>query len=69
MFLILTIPVSLFIDFGIVFCVTIRGSASSNNFIKELLFDIISTTTVFIRFVIQNIRFFFIFSAIFELLE
>jgi hypothetical protein len=33
------------------------------------LFDIISTTTVFIRFVIQNIRFLFIFSAIFELLE
>ena len=68
-FLILTIPVNLFIDFGIVFCVAIKGSASGNNFIKELLFDIISTTTVFIRFVIQNIRFFFIFSGIFELLE
>lgn len=67
--LILTIPVNLFIDFGIVFCTVIRGSASSNNIIKELVFDIISTTTVFIRFVIQNIRFFFIFSGIFELLE
>lgn len=67
--LILSIPVNLFIDFGVIFCVTIKGSASSNNFIKELLFDIISTTTVFIRFVIQNIRFFFIFSGIFELLE
>ena len=68
-FLVLTIPVSLFIDFGIVFCVAIKGSASGNNLVKELLFDIISTTTVFIRFVIQNIRFFFIFSGIFELLE
>ena len=68
-FLVLTIPVRLFIDFGIVFCVTIKGSASSNNIIKELLFDMISTITVFIRFVIQNIRFFFIFSGIFELLE
>lgn len=67
--LILTIPVNLFIDFGISFFVYIRGSASSNSLIKELLFDIISTTTVFIRFVIQNIRFLFIFSAIFELLE
>lgn len=47
----------------------IRGSASSGNLIKEVLFDMISTFTVFIRFVIQNIRFLFIFSAIFELLE
>jgi hypothetical protein len=68
-FLILTVPVNLFIDFGISFFVYIRGSASSSSLIKELLFDIISTATVFIRFVIQNIRFLFIFSAIFELLE
>ena len=67
--LILSIPVNLFIDFGIVFCTVIRGSASSNNIIKELIFDIISTTTVFIRFIIQNIRFLFIFAGIFELLE
>lgn len=68
-FLILTIPVNLFIDFGIVFCAAIRGSSAGNNLIQELVFDIISTTTVFIRFVIQNIRFLFIFSGIFELLE
>lgn len=67
--LILTVPVNLFVDFGISFFVYIRGSASSSSLIKELLFDIISTATVFIRFVIQNIRFLFIFSAIFELLE
>lgn len=67
--LILTVPVNLFLDFGISFFVYIRGSASSSNLVKELLFDIISTFTVFIRFVIQNIRFLFIFSAIFELLE
>jgi hypothetical protein len=59
----------LFIDFGISFFVYIRGSASSSSLVKELLFDVISTATVFIRFVIQNIRFLFIFSAIFELLE
>jgi hypothetical protein len=67
--LILSVPVNLFLDFGIAFFVYIKGSASGGNFIKEVLFDIISTTTVFIRFVIQNIRFLFIFSAIFELLE
>lgn len=67
--LILTIPVNLFLDFGISFFVYIRGSSSSNSLIKELLFDIISTFTVFIRFIIQNIRFLFIFLAILELLE
>ncbi len=67
--LILSVPVNLFLDFGIAFFAYIKGSASGGNFIKEVLFDIISTTTVFIRFVIQNIRFLFIFSAIFELLE
>lgn len=67
--LILTVPVNLFLDFGVAFFVYIRGSASSSSLVKELLFDIISTATVFIRFIIQNIRFLFIFSAIFELLE
>lgn len=67
--LVLSIPVNLFLDFGISFFAYIKGSASGGNIIKEVLFDIISTTTVFIRFVIQNIRFLFIFSAIFELLE
>ncbi len=67
--LILSIPLNLFFDFGISYFAYIRGSASSTNLIKELLFDIIATFTVFIRFVVQNIRFFFIFSAIFELLE
>lgn len=69
MFLILSIPVSLFYDLGISFFVTVRGSAPTNNLLKEMLFDIISATTVFIRFMVQNIRFFFIFSGIFELLE
>lgn len=68
-FLILTIPVNLFVDFGMYFCTIIRGSAITNNIIKELIFDIVSTSTVFIRFIIQNIRFLFIFSGIFELME
>ena len=67
--LILTVPLNLFIDYGIMFFAYIRGSASGGNLIKEVVFDMISTFTVFIRFVIQNIRFLFIFSAIFELLE
>lgn len=67
--LILTIPLNLLIDFGISYFVYVKGSSISNNLIKELLFDIISVTIIFIRFLIQNIRFLFIFLAIFELLE
>lgn len=67
--LILTVPLNLFLDYGLMFFAYIRGSASSGNLLKEVVFDMISTFTVFIRFVIQNIRFLFIFSAIFELLE
>lgn len=69
MILILSIPVNLFMDYGFYFFAYVRGSASSGNYVKELLFDLISTFTIFIRFIIQNIRFLFIFSAIFELLE
>jgi hypothetical protein len=67
--LILTIPLNLLIDFGISYFVYVKGSSISNNLIKELFFDIISVTIIFIRFLIQNIRFLFIFLAIFELLE
>lgn len=69
MILILTIPVNLFIDFGINFCVGVRGSGTSNNLIKELMLDMLSASIVFIRFVVQNIRFLFIFFGIIELLE
>lgn len=69
MFLILTLPLNLLLDFRINFCVVVRGSAPSNNVIKELLLDIVGTTIIFIRFVTQNIRFLFIFFGIFELLE
>jgi len=68
-FLFLTLPINLFFDYGISFVAYIKGSASGSNFIKELVFDIIGTFTVFIRFIIQNIRFLFILLAIFELLE
>ena len=69
MFLILTLPLNLLIDFGINFCVVIRGSGTSGNIIKEVLLDIMGAFIIFIRFLTQNIRFIFIFSGIFELLE
>lgn len=68
-FLILTIPLNLLIDFGLYAFAYVRGSSTSTSLLREFVFDIIATTTIFIRFIIQNIRFLFIFIAIFELLE
>lgn len=67
--LIWTIPLNLLIDFGLYAFAYVRGSSTTNSLIREFIFDIIATTTIFIRFIIQNIRFLFIFIAIFELLE
>jgi hypothetical protein len=67
--LVLTTPLNLLFDFGISFSVYVKGTGTSSVLFKEVLFDIISTFIVFIRFLIQNIRFLFIFLAIFELFE
>ena len=68
-FLILTTPLNLLLDFGISFVTYVKGTGTSSVLFKEVLFDIISTFIIFIRFLIQNIRFLFIFLAIFELFE
>jgi len=67
--LILTVPLNLLVDFGISYFSYVKGSSISSSLLKELIFDIISVTIIFIRFLIQNIRFLFIFLGIFELLE
>lgn len=68
-YLIITIPLSTFYDIGFRFINYIKGSSSSSNVLIEILFDIIAISTVIIRFIIQNIRFVFIFGSIFELFE
>jgi hypothetical protein len=69
MILICLVPVSLFIDFGASFVTFIRGTGSSSNFIVEIAFDFISVSIILLRFLIQNIRFFFILTALYELFE
>jgi hypothetical protein len=69
MLLILLIPFSLFLDFGINFVCYVRGSASTSNLFFEITLDMLSVLIIFARFIIQNIRFFFILIAISELFE
>ena len=68
-FLVLTVPLNLLLDFGISFTVYVKGTGAGSVLLKEVLFDVISTFIIFIRFLIQNVRFLFIFLAIFELFE
>ena len=54
---------------GIQFVQYVRGASRSTNLIVESVFDTISVLTIIVRFLVQNIRYVFIFSAFFELYE
>lgn len=66
---ILLIPLTTLIEFGIRFSSYIRGAASSKNLIIEALFDSLSVFIIFLRFIVQNIRFVLVFAAYFEFFE
>lgn len=68
-YLILTIPLNFFLDLKINFFNYIKGSSNTSNFLIEIIFDIIAITVILLRFIIQNIRFIFIFLTLFELFE
>lgn len=63
------IPVFVLKNFGVAFVSYVRGSGRTSSLLFEGLLDFISTLIIMLRFVIQNIRFVFIFAAFFELYE
>jgi hypothetical protein len=56
-------------SFGLAAGSYIRGVGKSGQIVFECLLDLIAMLVVFIRFLIQNIRFVLIFLAYFELFE
>ena len=66
---IILIPLNVFFDMGSNFVAYIKGSSASSNMFIEGFFDVIACSIVIARFIVQNIRFVFIFGAIFELFE
>jgi len=66
-FCVLAIPTAILWFFGLQFSFYVRGIGPRHYILIEVIFDLISTLIIFIRFVVQNIRFVFITWAYFEL--
>lgn len=64
---VLCIPLSMWFDYGLFFTTYVRGAGNTKNILVEVIFDLISTLVIFVRFFIQNIRFVLIFGVYFEL--
>lgn len=63
------IPVFVLKNFGLGAVMYVRGSGRTTSLLFEAMLDFVSVSVIMIRFLIQNIRFVFIFSAFFELYE
>lgn len=63
------VPVFILKNYGISFFQYIRGAGRTSHLVVEGMFDLIGVSVMILRFVIQNMRFIFIFMAFFELYE
>lgn len=68
-FLVIFIPLFILYDQGIFFLTYLRGTASTTIFILEVIYDYIAILIMFIRIIIQNLRFFLMFLVYMELQE
>lgn len=62
-------PSFVFKNFGLAFSHYVRGGGRTSSLLFEAMLDFVAVAVSMIRFLIQNIRFVFIFSAFFELYE
>lgn len=56
-------------NFGLSFTHYVRGSGKTTSILYETTLDFLAVSIIYIRFLVQNIRFVFIFFAFFELYE
>ena len=63
------VPTFVLKNFGLASVMYVRGSGRTTSLLFEAMLDFVSVAVIMIRFLIQNIRFVFIFSAFFELYE
>ena len=66
---IMTLPVNVIYDYGLLFLSYLRGVGSTILLGLELMYDVLATMIMFVRLSVQNIRFFLMFFAFFELYE
>lgn len=63
------IPAAVLKNFGLAFVSYVRGHGRSSSIFYEAVLDLLSVSIIFLRFIVQNMRFIFIFFTFFELYE
>lgn len=61
------VPSSVLQRFGVEAPQFVRGVGKTSNFLYEFVLDFVSTLTIFVRFIVQNIRIVFLIAAYWEL--
>lgn len=67
--IVLSMPMNLVIDCGYYFTAYLRGVGSTTILLLECLYDVLATLIMFVRLLVQHIRFFLMFFAFYELME
>ena len=63
------IPAAVLKNFGLAFVSYVRGHGRTTSIFYEAVLDLLSVSIIFLRFIVQNMRFIFIFFTFFELYE
>lgn len=69
LFIILGMPSNMIWSYGILYPIYLRGSSNTTIFLLEFMYDILATIIMYIRLLVQNVRFIFMFFAFFECYE
>jgi len=69
LFSVLSMPSNMLWNYGVVFPVFLRGAGNTTIFFLEFMYDILATTIMYIRLIVQNVRFLLMFFAFFECYE
>lgn len=67
--IVLCMPLNVIVDCGFYFTAYLRGVGSTTILLLECLYDILATLIMFVRLLVQHIRFFLMFFAFYELME
>lgn len=69
LFIVLGMPTNMLWNYGILYPVFLRGSSNTTILSLEFMYDILATGIMYIRLIVQNVRFLLMFFAFFECYE
>lgn len=67
--IVLGMPFNMIWDYGLTFVTFLRGSSNTTIFSLEFMYDLLATAIMFIRLVVQNVRYLLMFFAFLEFFE